>query len=80
MEYKGYKIARQANMMGYEISHVGRGSLHNSLKGVFTSVEIAKMFIDSYKPNEVEDGADATSGGEQVRSGSSNRRKPANES
>lgn len=79
MEYRGYKIARHSNLMGYGISHVGRGSLHNSLKGSFTDARVAKAFIDAYKGEGVDAPTEASSGDEQVRGRSSNRRKSSND-
>jgi len=57
MEYKGYNIVNDPEFMSKRIEPIGRGSVHLSLRGRFTSEGIAKKVIDAYeltKPTEVE--------------------------
>ncbi len=57
MEYKGYSIVNDPEFMSKRIEPIGRGSVHLSLRGRFTSEGIAKKAIDVYelnKPTEVE--------------------------
>jgi hypothetical protein len=46
-EYKDYRILPARNLIGYELQHIGRGSVAGALQGLFTSVKIAKDHIDS---------------------------------
>lgn len=82
MEYRGYKIVPVHNLMGYTINYDGKGSVHGSLQGMFTSRGDAQKFIDIYLrgKEEVDGETDTTSGSEQVQRRAYHRRKPADES
>lgn len=55
MEHKSYIIKRNKTANQWEIHHTGKGSLPNSLSGLFTSIGYAKKAIDSYvEPKHVE--------------------------
>lgn len=82
-EYKGYRILSIPNLIGYELQHIGRGSIHNSISGHFTSVKIAKDSIDNYlKTKEGKEDVDVEnntdSGDQQIQRRSYNRRKSSN--
>lgn len=79
-QYRGYVIKPSRSLIAYEISYDGKGSLHNSLKGSFTSKKVARGFIDDYLrgKEEVDGETSASSGSEQVHRRANNRREPAN--
>lgn len=84
-EYRGYRILPAKNMVGYELQHVGRGSIHSSLSGLFTNVKIAKGLIDDYLKTkegkeELDGETSSSSGSEQVQRRSYHRRKSTNNS
>lgn len=82
MEYRGYKILPIINLIGYTIKYDGKGSVHGSLEGSFTSVRDAKKFIDYYLngKEEVDGKTDASGGSEQVQRRPYHRRKSPNNS
>lgn len=47
MEYRGYNIVTDSFFK--KIEPIGRGSVHMSLRGMFTSEGVAKKAIDSYE-------------------------------
>ena len=51
MEYRGYKIQRTSMGMR-EVKAVGRGSVHKSLRGLFTSDGEAIKLIDYYEDSK----------------------------
>lgn len=81
-EYKGYEIRYCSSLIGYEVNYIGRGSNHQSLRGIFTDKNVAKKFIDKYvEGKEAEDGEKLQhSGSKQVHRRTNNRRKPINNS
>lgn len=82
MNYRGYVIVPISQLIGYEIRYDGKGSLHNSLIGHFTSLKFAKNQIDIYlNGKEGSDGeTDASSGSEQVQRRAYHRRQSTNNS
>lgn len=47
-EYKGYKIVSDKGYGFKEIKPTGKGSVHLSLRGKYTTVAVARQAIDSY--------------------------------
>lgn len=81
-KYRGYVIKASPSLMSYEIAYDGKGSLHNSLIGSYTSVKVARQFIDDYlRGKEEVDGETESSGGsKQIQRRPNYGRKPANNS
>ncbi len=49
ISYKGYKISSVGDFALYQILVDGKGSLPKELRGHYTSIEVAKQFIDAVK-------------------------------
>lgn len=84
-EYKGYRILPADNLIGYQLQHIGRGSIPNALLGLYTSVQIAKNMIDYYLnyregKEEVDGETIPSSGSKQIQRRVDNGRKPSNNS
>lgn len=81
-KYRGYVIKASPSLISYEIAYDGKGSLHNSLLGCYTSVKIARKTIDDYLrgKEEVHGETDSSSRSEQVQRRPYHRREPANKS
>lgn len=84
-EHKGYRIKPIVNLVGYELQHIGRGSIHSSLSGYFTSVDVARKAIDTYLltkegKEDVDGEIEASGGSKQIQRRTNYRRKPANNS
>ncbi len=47
MEYKGYKIVNDGTFSMVNVEPIGRGSVPKSLRGSYTSMNTARMAIDS---------------------------------
>lgn len=47
-EYKGYKIVADKSYGFKEIKASGRGSVHLSLRGKYTTLAVARQAIDTY--------------------------------
>jgi len=52
MEHKGYNISA-ASFGLYEVKPVGRGSVHKSLRGKYTTPTSAQYAIDSFENSKV---------------------------
>jgi len=78
--YRGYIIKASPSLISYEIAYDGKGSLHKSLIGSYTSKHVARQFIDSYLKGkeEVDVEDNPVSGSEQIQRRPYNRRQPAN--
>lgn len=48
-EYRGYNITRDKEYMAKRIEAIGRGSVHLSLRGMYTTEEAAKKAINRYE-------------------------------
>ena len=48
IEYKGYKVMGDKTYGFKEIKPVGKGSVHLSLRGKYTTLAAARQAIDSY--------------------------------
>lgn len=81
-EHRGYRILPIRNLIGYELQHIGRGSIHSSLLGSFTSLKAAKDAIDTYLngKEEMDGKTDSSGGSEQIQRRPYHRRKPVNDS
>lgn len=81
-EYKGYTIKFCSSLIGYEIEYIGRGSLHLSLRGIFTDKPTAKKFIDEYlkRKEGLDDENVQPSRSKQIQQRSNYRRKSSNNS
>lgn len=81
-QYKGYTIRPCDSLIGYEIEYIGRGSLHLSLRGLFTDKSIARKSIDKYEKRKEDVNGEnlQRSGSKQIQRRTYNRRKPANNS
>jgi hypothetical protein len=79
-EYKDYRILPARNLIGYELQHIGRGSVAGALQGLFTSVKIAKDHIDSYLRGKEDNDVEDVSGGgsKQIQRRPYHRRKSPN--
>jgi hypothetical protein len=51
MEYRDYKIANDGTYGYKEIKSWGKGSVHLTLRGVYTSYKVAMAAIDFYEDN-----------------------------
>lgn len=54
IEYKGYLIEADGTFGQKSIKPVGKGSVHMSLRGSYTSVPFAQRAIDLYLSQKVE--------------------------
>lgn len=48
-EYRGYEIVTDTSNMMKEIKAIGRGSVHKSLRGYYTTEKYAMKNIDVYE-------------------------------
>lgn len=81
MEYKGYLIEKEPDYLMTVINAVGRGSVHKSLRGFYSTFKDAEKAIDYYE-NEKEVANDEIvqrSGSKQVQRRTYHRRKPIND-
>lgn len=53
IEYNGYKIVNDDTFGYKEIKPLGRGSIHLSLRGKFTTEKVARQAIDNYLASKV---------------------------
>jgi hypothetical protein len=53
VEYNGYKIVNDDTFGYKEIKPLGRGSIHLSLRGKFTTEKVARQAIDNYLASKV---------------------------
>lgn len=53
VEYNGYKIVNDQTFGFKEIKPLGRGSIHLSLRGKFTTEKVARQAIDNYLASKV---------------------------
>lgn len=53
VEYNGYKIVNDGTYGYKEIKPIGRGSIHLSLRGKFTTERVARQAIDNYLTSKV---------------------------
>lgn len=56
LEYKGYQIVGDGTFGNYLIKPLGKGSVHLSLRGTYTSSGVAKRSIDQYESKKVDKG------------------------
>jgi len=61
MEYRGYDIKQHENYAMMEIKAIGRGSVHKSLRGMYTSAGEAVKAIDAFENLKVVDNAQKNS-------------------
>lgn len=52
-EYQGYKIVGDGTYGYKEIRQAGRGSIHLSLRGKFTTEKVARQAIDQHLSSKV---------------------------
>lgn len=52
MVYKGFKIVSDGTMGHYNVVADGRGSVHNTLKGLYTNQTFAMKAIDAHLSNK----------------------------
>lgn len=52
-EYNGYKIVSDGTYGYKEIKNAGRGSIHLSLRGKFTTEKVARQAIDQHLASKV---------------------------
>lgn len=56
LEYKGYQIVGDGTFGNYLIKQSGKGSVHLSLRGTYTSTGVAKRSIDQHESSKVAKG------------------------
>lgn len=54
IEYRGYNITSDGTYLMRKIEAIGRGSVHLSLRGLFTNEKSARKSIDFYEDNKIE--------------------------
>lgn len=52
-EYNGYKIVNDGTYGYKEIRQIGRGAIHLSLRGKFTTERVARQAIDQHLASKV---------------------------
>jgi len=68
MEYRGYNIVADETARMKKVEAIGRGSVHLSLRGLFTSEKMAKHAINIHEngKEEVNGKTGSTNRGKQV--------------
>ena len=81
MEYRGYNIVSDPDLPTMSrVEAIGRGSVHLSLRGFYTTAKSARDAIDSYETRKEEENGKTSSGrgNQQVHRRIKYRREPAN--
>ena len=80
MEYRNYNIVREPMFMMNIITAIGRGSVHKSLRGYYSTERDAQKAIDRYEVRKEDSNGETSSSGrdKQIQRRTYNRRKPAN--